>query len=128
MGKAKDQDIERFSSSELLERISELEADVKRRDEYQSILVEGISSATGEDFFRHIIRYLSKVFNASYAVVGELSDFGTSVHTIAVWTGDGFGDNFEYSLKDTPCDDVMDGDACYYSSGIREEFPRGSVA
>jgi PAS domain S-box-containing protein len=83
------------------------------------------TSGTGEELFRNLVRYLAKATQAKYALIGELKrDAPDTVRTLAVWSGEGISDNFEYSLSGTPCEDVMQQRVCYYPSGIQESFPQ----
>lgn len=83
------------------------------------------TSGTGDELFRNLVKYLAKATQAKYALVGELKkDAPDTVRTLAAWAGDGFCDNFEYSLSGTPCENVMQQRVCYYPSGIQESFPQ----
>lgn len=82
------------------------------------------TSGTGEELYRNLVKYLAKAAQAKYALIGELKrDAPETVRTLAVWSGEGFSENFEYSLSGTPCEDVMQQRVCYYPSGIQESFP-----
>ena len=50
----------------------------------------------------------------------------TRVRTLAVWsTKNGYGENFEYALEGTPCDEVIgEGRMCFHREGLSERFPR----
>ncbi len=50
----------------------------------------------------------------------------TRVRTLACWTGEGFGDNFEYDLADTPCEQVLRGEIRHYHEGVQALFPKDS--
>ena len=114
----------------LQQRIDELEAlglEHKQGEEELLAMLEGISSVIGDDFFRALVRYLSRVLRARYALVGELTDDGRSVQTIAVWAGDDFAENFVYELKDTPCENVIYKEPCYYAGDVQKLFPRDKL-
>lgn len=82
------------------------------------------TSGTGEELFRNLVKYMAKAAQAKYALIGELKrDDPNTARTLAVWAGEGFSENFEYSLSGTPCEDVMQQRVCYYPSGIQESFP-----
>lgn len=83
------------------------------------------TSGTGDELFRNLVKHLAKTTQAKYALVGELKkDAPDTVRTLAAWSGDGFCDNFEYSLRGTPCENVMQQRVCYYPSGVQESFPQ----
>ena len=62
----------------------------------------------GEDFVTNCVRDLARTYGARYAFVGVLQDARrTSIRTLAVWSGDGFCENFTYDLTGTPCSDIL---------------------
>src|SRR5919199_267664 len=98
--------------------------DRKQREEGLRLIVEGTASKTGDEFFRSCVRYLAQLLQIRYALVTEWANQGkTRLRTLAFWTGDDFGENFEYDLANTPCQNVLDGTICYYPEGIQVLFP-----
>ncbi|MFQ5658221.1 MAG: GAF domain-containing protein, partial [Candidatus Methylomirabilales bacterium] len=93
-------------------------------DELLHALVEGTASETGEDFFRSLVRNLATTLRVRYAFVSEFTDVNTRVRTLAFWAGEGFLDNFEYDLADTPCEQVLCGEMRHYAEGVQALFPR----
>src|SRR5437764_2891894 len=82
-------------------------------------------SGTGDEFFRNLVKNLAKAAQAKHALIGEIKkDAPDTVRTLAVWSGEGYFDNFEYGLSGTPCANVMQQRVCYYPSGIQESFPQ----
>jgi hypothetical protein len=53
-----------------------------------------------------------------YAFVTTCDD-QKHARTLAFWKGDGFGENFEFDIADTPCDKVLNGELCHYRQGLR---------
>ena len=43
---------------------------------------------------------------------------------MAVWTGDRFGDLFEFDIADTPCMKVLNGEVCHYKEGMQASVSR----
>lgn len=81
-------------------------------------------SGSGEQCFQNMVRGLAKATKAKYVLAGKLKkNAPDTVRTLAVWAGNNFGENFEYSLKGTPCEDVMQQRVCYYPSGVQQTFP-----
>ncbi|MFE1747036.1 MHYT domain-containing protein [Coleofasciculus sp. H7-2] len=98
--------------------------DRKQKEEALQLIVEGTASATGNEFFRSCVRYLAQVLGVRYAVVGKLAnDTKTRVRTLAFWTGEDFGENFEYDLAGTPCENVLEGTSRFYPSELQKLFP-----
>jgi PAS domain S-box-containing protein len=97
----------------------------KQKEEALQLIAEGTASATGNEFFRSCVRYLAQILQIRYAVVGQVAnDAKTRVRTLAFWTGKDFGENFEYDLDGTPCENVVGGTSHFYPSGIQEVFPK----
>ncbi len=99
---------------------------LRYRDQHLQQAVQGVATATGEEFFASLVQQLASVLNADFVLVGELAgeDRGW-VQTIAVY-GDGQPQkNFTYELAGTPCEDVIGSSTrgCSYPSGLREKFP-----
>ncbi|HVW35730.1 MAG TPA: PAS domain S-box protein, partial [Pirellulales bacterium] len=88
-------------------------------------IVEGTAHSTGEEFFRTLVRRLSRAVDAQYAFVAEFAspETKTRVRTIAFWAKDRIADNLEWTLAGTPCEDVLRGALCHHPSQVRQTFP-----
>ena len=65
-------------------------------------IIEGTARTAGRDFFRSVVRYLTRVFEADCCFVAErCSDQRFFTH--AVWEHFQFAERFQYDLSDTPC-------------------------
>jgi len=96
----------------------------KRTEATISQVAAGVSIGTGEAFFQQLMQNLANFFNADIAYLGLLDEKDNNrVNTCAVWARDRAMDNFSYSLEGTPCAKVVEQTTCFYSSGVREEFP-----
>jgi PAS domain S-box-containing protein len=87
-------------------------------------ILEGTARATGEEFFKSLVRNLSLALRAAYVIVAELCVNRTRVRTLAMWGLGSFRDNIEYDLAGTPCEDVIRGSLCHHPSGVARKFPR----
>ncbi len=85
-------------------------------------IVEGTARVTGQDFFRSLARQLATVIGTRYAFVAEFAG-GTRARTLAFWFQDRITDNIEWDLTGTPCEDVVRGNLCHHSSGVKGKFP-----
>jgi signal transduction histidine kinase/DNA-binding NarL/FixJ family response regulator len=126
-------------SSEVLIRVSryaiergrilqQLQAEVTERQRSEQILrsiVAGTAAVTGEAFFRSLARSLAEALNVRYALVSGCIDTPpTRVCTYAFWQANEFGENIEYALYGTPCEQVFKGQGCqYYSRNLQALFP-----
>ncbi|OKH39631.1 hypothetical protein NIES2119_04990 [[Phormidium ambiguum] IAM M-71] len=89
------------------------------------LIVEGTSSVTGEDFFRSLVHSLAQALNVRYAFIsGCIDPSNKRVRTFAFWQGNDFGENFEYDLAGTPCEQVFFSKGCvFYPENIQLLFP-----
>jgi PAS domain S-box-containing protein len=96
----------------------------KRSEDALRLIVEGTSGATGEEFFRCLVKALASAFGFRHALVGEVSGPKRDrIRTLAVWTDKDFAENFKYRLAGTPCETVVGQRLCLYPEGVQEKFP-----
>lgn len=88
-------------------------------------LVEGTAAVTGQDFFCSLVYHLTRALSVSYAFVTECLEKTNPkrVRTLAFWRKESFGDNFEYSIANTPCERVIGGLPCHYPRNLPNIFP-----
>lgn len=86
-------------------------------------IIEGVSNNYGEAFFQRIVKSLRDVIDADYTFIARLDPERQTSRTIAIATKQGLAQNFEYSLKHTPCSNVADDSVCLYPHGIQTLFP-----
>jgi PAS domain S-box-containing protein len=54
------------------------------------------------------VRELARTYGARYAFVGVFEDDRrSSIRTLAIWSGDAFGENLAYELSGSPCSDIL---------------------
>lgn len=83
------------------------------------------SNEENEDFVKVCVRALAEVYQAQFAVAGVFADEShRSIQTLAVWTGDDFGDNFSYHLDGMPCDDILNQRLQLIPDKLAERYPR----
>ena len=105
--------------------MSEVETQSKWDETLRSI-VQGTAASTGDEFFRALVSNLAAALRVNYAFVSEFGDGNTRVQTLAFWTREGFLDNFEYDLVNTPCEQVLRGEIRHYPEGVQALFPKDS--
>jgi signal transduction histidine kinase/DNA-binding NarL/FixJ family response regulator len=108
--------------------LQQLQAEVTERQRSEQtlrLIVEGTASVTGEEFFRSLVRSLSTALNVRYALVSGCIDAPpTRVCTYAFWQSNEFGENAEYDLYGTPCEQIFNGQGCqYFPEGLQALFP-----
>ncbi len=89
-------------------------------------VVEGTAAVTGKDFFYSLVYHLTCALSVQYAFVTEcLEEVSPErVCTLAFWRKQNFGQNFEYSLANTPCERVIGGTTCHYPRNLQQIFPQ----
>lgn len=88
-------------------------------------IVEGTCSKVGDNFFRSLVRHLALATHVRYALITKCSDSTKKkVKTLAFWAGEDFGEDFEYELAGTPCENVIKGEIQFYPQKIQMLFPK----
>ncbi len=98
----------------------------KQADEAFRLIVAGTAATTGNDFFQSLVKHMAQVLRARYAFVTTCDD-GKHARTLAFWKADGFGENFDFDVADTPCERVLHGEVCHYRQALQGLFPRDKL-
>ncbi len=107
-------------------RVDDVTERVLLEDNIRNI-VEGVSSV-GRQFFNSMVGQLAKSIGADFAYISEFNDdTHETMHTIAVADKDNVTENFDYALLNTPCEQVLAGDACRFISNVQEKFPETEI-
>jgi signal transduction histidine kinase/tetratricopeptide (TPR) repeat protein len=112
----------------MLERMQREMTERQRAEQQLRAIDEGLSSATGSDFFRALVRNVAHALQVRYAFVAECvpatNGSGVVARACAFWNGDDFGPSFEYNLAGTPCQQVVEGGRiCHFASDLQTQFP-----
>jgi formate hydrogenlyase transcriptional activator len=91
------------------------------------LIYQGTATATGEDFFRALVRATASAMQVHFCFVAEFAGCRERVRTLAYWKGQDFIDNIEFDLDGTVCEDVLKGQVRYYPEGVAAMFPREPV-
>ena len=98
----------------------------KQAEEAFRLIAVGTAATTGNDFFQSLVKHMAQALRARYAFVTTCDD-QKHARTLAFWKGDGFGQNFEFDIADTPCEKVLHGEVCHYRQGLQGLFPRDKL-
>jgi PAS domain S-box-containing protein len=95
----------------------------KRAEEALRALAESGGREYG-DIFRFLVRELAMSHGTRYAVLARVvpQDPDTA-HTLAVWNGEQFMENFSYPLAGAPCQQVTAQGPCFYPRNLQHLFP-----
>jgi formate hydrogenlyase transcriptional activator len=105
--------------------------DRKHVEETLRHITEGTVGSTGDEFFRSLVKHLAHALQVRYSFVAECTDeTKKNVRMLAFWQGEDFGNNLEFPLAGTPCESVIQGNACSYPERLQMLFPqdKGLVA
>jgi GAF domain-containing protein len=98
-----------------------------RAEEAFGKLARAVSEKSGDEFFASLARQLVGTLGADFAFIGEVSEDGRSITTVAGCDRGGPMNDFTYSLEGTPCEDVIMKQFCSYERGVQEKFPRDKM-
>jgi PAS domain S-box-containing protein len=83
--------------------------------------------ASGEDFFESLARYLGQSLGMDFVCIDRLEGDLLSARTLAIYFDGKFEDNVTYTLRDTPCSEVVGKKICCFPKGVRHLFPNDVV-
>ncbi|NOQ34998.1 MAG: PAS domain-containing protein, partial [Methylococcaceae bacterium] len=87
-------------------------------------IVEKTAIQTGGNFFGSMTLELAKILEADCTLIGEITADRSKIKTTVLCIDGQIVDNFEYELKHTPCESVVNGrDVLCYPCGVKETFP-----
>jgi len=99
----------------------------KRMEECLAFLAQTTATHTGEDFFHRLSRFLANSLGMDYICIDSLEPGDFTARTVAIYFDGEFEDNVSYTLKDTPCGEVVDKKMCCYTEGVRHRFPGDAI-
>jgi PAS domain S-box-containing protein len=85
-------------------------------------IVEGVSTV-GRQFFGSMVNQLVKSLDADFTFISEPGEMPGTMRTIAVSDGGEAAKNFDYTLQNTPCKQVMERKACVCISDFPDAYP-----
>ncbi|MBS3992614.1 MAG: PAS domain S-box protein [Bacteroidetes bacterium] len=87
-------------------------------------ILNSVSTITGNEYLKEITLQLCSVLNADYTFIGLLdNDNPLLVQTNLTCYQGQIIDNFSYNLKGTPCQEVLNLNACSYATHVAKLFP-----
>ena len=87
-------------------------------------LLEGTSAKIGREFLQALVRSTAQAMNVAGVWVTEFIPERNVLRTLAFWMNDQFVEDFEYSLKGTPCEQVIrKGRLLHFPDRVIELFP-----
>jgi len=99
----------------------------KRSEGVKLFLAQARWISEGEDFFKALAKFLAIHLGMDYVCIDRLAADTLSAKTLAIFFDGQFEDNVEYTLRDTPCGDVVGQNICCFPQGVRHRFPMDKV-
>ena len=91
-------------------------------------IMEGVSTAIGEEFFSAVSMRMANILKADGVGVGILPDgMDDRIQTLAFILDGEVQPNIVYETEGTPCGNVIGKKVCSYTSGLQERFPDDQV-
>ncbi len=115
-----------FDDSNKAVRVIGIQSAITKRKQNEQVLrILAESGADNENIFQLMVKQLANSQNMRYAFIGSFSEsIENQVDTLAVWMGEAYGDNFSYSVVDTPCQSTAEDGMCFYPDNIQHLFPK----
>ncbi len=92
-----------------------------------TFLVHCGAPGSGQDFFEALAQDLARHLGMDYVCIDRLEDDHLSARTLAVYFDGRFEDNISYTLRDTPCGNVVGEHVCVFPHRVRDLFPNDAV-
>lgn len=99
---------------------------IRRWERVQAVMdriATAISAETGQQFFRTLTECLHDVLNVDLVFVAELTGEGRA-RTVAICEEGVIGQNRDYDLRQTACEDVAAGRPVRYAREILKQYPQ----
>jgi len=87
------------------------------------ILNEGITSNTGTDFCRDLVRALAQALEAAVVFVSKIDAARYEADVRAIWVNGDFGEPMRFNLAATPCESILDGRIASFPRRVAQLFP-----
>ncbi|NVO19854.1 MAG: PAS domain S-box protein [Bacteroidetes bacterium] len=99
----------------------------KLMEDTQRFLLQISNPGSDENFFESLAIYLSQSLDMEYVCIDILEGDGLTAQTLAIYNEGKFDPNVSYTLKDTPCGEVIGNHICCYPREVRRLFPNDAA-
>lgn len=89
-------------------------------------IIHASAALSGQSYFNVMARTLEATTGATYSFIGEYIN-GNAVKTISLSHNGAILKNFTYNLENTPCENVINKETCFYPEKITEIFPKDQL-
>lgn len=100
--------------------------DITERKKSEDIIrniAAGVAASTGREFFRNLVTRIANTLGVKYAMIAQLISDSRG-QTLAIVNENEIRDNFDFDLKGTLCERVIQQGVCCYPSKVCKQFPK----
>ena len=101
--------------------------DRKILEDAQTFLLQSGYPGSNENFFESLARYLSQSLSMEYVCIDRLEGDGLTAQTLAIFNDGKFDTNVSYTLKETPCGEVVEKTICCFPDDVCRLFPNDAA-
>jgi hypothetical protein len=96
-------------------------------DNAHNFLLQCGHPGSSESFFESLARYLAQSLSMDYVCIDRLEGNGLTAQTVAIFSDGKFETNLAYTLKETPCGEVVGKTICCFPEDVRNLFPHDTA-
>lgn len=85
-----------------------------------------VATKSGNEYLELLIETLANVVKADHLFIGKKLQGSDKIETLYYYN-DGFKDNFEYDLENTPCQFALTDASCYFNGNVQAKFPKDQI-
>ncbi|HEY5470299.1 MAG TPA: ATP-binding protein [Bacteroidales bacterium] len=89
----------------------------------QKFLLQCGYPGSGKDFFGSLAKFLAQSLDMDYVCIDKIEGEGLTAQTVAIYNNGKFDANQSYTLRETPCGDVVGKTICCFPKNVRRLFP-----
>jgi signal transduction histidine kinase len=108
---------------EIEDRLASNTAHNEQTAELIRVITSGVTSKTGAEFYRELVRSLCATLRAHTVFLAQLDAPKYEADMLALWSGGQFHPPQRFHLSGTPCESVLDGHIASFPRRVAELFP-----
>ncbi len=93
----------------------------------QNFLLQSSYSSSGENFFESLAKFLAGILAMDYVCIDKIEGDNLTARTVAIFNDGKIDPNISYTLKETPCGDVVGKTICCFPQNVCNLFPNDSA-
>ncbi|MFZ4465348.1 MAG: PAS domain S-box protein, partial [Bacteroidales bacterium] len=97
--------------------------DRRQLEEVHTFLSTSGYPGSDKNFFESLAKYLAGILDSEYVCIDKLEGDGLTAQTVAIYNEGKFEPNVSYTLKQTPCGDVVGKTICCFPENVCQLFP-----